>query len=44
LTIGKTVITFSRDETKKGVAVEHIIPVKPSGQRFGAAMMGLSLA
>ena len=44
LTIGKTVVNFSEDMTKKGIAVEHIIPGKPADQKFGAAMRELSLA
>ncbi len=44
LTLGKTVFNFSDDKTKKGVAIEHIIPGKPAGQKLGAAMREITLA
>jgi 5'-nucleotidase len=44
LTIGKTVVNFGDDKTKKSLAIEHIIPGKPANQKFGAAMRELSLA
>jgi 5'-nucleotidase len=44
LTMGKTVFNFTEDKQKKGVSVEHIIPGKPAGQNFAAALRQLSLA
>jgi 5'-nucleotidase len=44
LTIGKSVISFNDEKLKKGIAIEHIIPGKPAGQNYGAALRELSLA
>lgn len=44
LTIGKTVYTFDNEKLKKGIAVSHIIPGKPTGQKYSAALQELSLA
>jgi len=43
LTIGKSVISFSDEKLKKGITIEHIIPGKPAGQKYGAALLELSL-
>jgi len=42
--LAKQFLPLAGTKRKNGVAVEQIIPVKPAGQKYGAAMRELSLA